>query len=57
MINKQLKEIPSISQVLLEVDQSISLHYRYIKNIINSEIKFYRKLAKDNKLNLSLIHI
>ena len=51
MINKQLKEIPSISQVLLEIDQSISLHNRYIKNIINSEIKFYRKLAKDNKLN------
>ena len=51
MINKQLKEIPSISQVLLEIDQSILLHDRYIKNIINSEIKFYRKLAKDNKLN------
>ena len=37
MINKQLKEIPSISQVLLEIDQSISLHNRYIKEIIEQK--------------------
>ena len=48
MIGKQLKELPSVSQVMLEINDNISLHIRYIKYIINSEIKLYRKLAKSN---------
>ena len=50
MIGKQLKELPSVSQVMLEINDNISLHIRYIKYIINSEIKLYRKLAKNNVL-------
>ena len=46
MIGKQLKELPSVSQVMLEINDNISLHIRYIKYIFNSEIKLYRKLAK-----------
>ena len=50
MIDKQLKELPSVSQVILEINDNISLNIKYIKYIINSEIKLYRKLAKANKL-------
>jgi L-seryl-tRNA(Ser) seleniumtransferase len=51
MINKQLKELPSVSQVIHEINDSITLHNRYLKDIINSEIKLYRKLAQANELN------
>jgi L-seryl-tRNA(Ser) seleniumtransferase len=51
MINKQLKELPSVSQVIHEINDSITLHNRYLKYIINSEIKLYRKLAQANELN------
>ena len=48
MINKQLKELPSVSQVIHEINDSITIHNRYLKDIINSEIKLYRKLAQSN---------
>ena len=51
MLNKQLKELPSVSQVMHEINDSITLHNRYLKDIINSEIKLYRKLAQANELN------
>ena len=51
MINKQLKELPSVSQVIHEINDSITIHNRYLKDIINSEIKLYRKLAQSNELN------
>ncbi|MED5265934.1 MAG: L-seryl-tRNA(Sec) selenium transferase, partial [Candidatus Neomarinimicrobiota bacterium] len=51
MIKEQLKELPSVSQVLHEIENGISLHNRYIKEIINCEIKLYRKLAQANKLD------
>ena len=51
MINKQLKELPSVSQVIHEINDSITIHNRYLKDIINSEIKLYRKLAQANELN------
>jgi len=51
MINKQLKELPSVSQVIHEINDIINLHNRYLKDIINSEIKLYRKLAQANELN------
>lgn len=51
MINKQLKELPSVSQVIHEINDSITLYNRYLKDIINSEIKLYRKLAQANELN------
>ena len=51
MINKQLKELPSVSQVMHEINNSINLHNRYLKEIINLEIKLYRKLAQSNKLD------
>ena len=51
MISKQLKELPSVSQVIHEINNSINLHNRYLKEIINLEIKLYRKLAQSNELN------
>ena len=51
MISKQLKELPSVSQVMHEINNSINLHNRYLKEIINLEIKLYRKLAQSNKLD------
>ena len=51
MLNKQLKELPSVSQVIHEINDSITLYNRYLKDIINSEIKLYRKLAQANELN------
>ncbi|MEC9273737.1 MAG: L-seryl-tRNA(Sec) selenium transferase [Candidatus Neomarinimicrobiota bacterium] len=51
MINKQLKKLPSVSQVIHELNDSITLYNRYLKDIINSEIKLYRKLAQANELN------
>ena len=49
MIKKQLKELPSVSQVIHEINDSITIHNRYLNYIINSEIKLYRKLAQSNE--------
>ena len=51
MISKQLKELPSISQVMHEINNDITLHNRYLKEIINLQIKIYRKLALSNELD------
>jgi len=52
MSKKQLKQLPSVSEVLLEVDQSITLHNNYIKEVINTELRVYRRMAKAGKLDI-----
>lgn len=53
MSTKQLKELPSVSEVLLEIPDDIGLHPKYITHIINSQIGRYRRAAKGDRLTLS----
>ncbi|MBT3216006.1 MAG: L-seryl-tRNA(Sec) selenium transferase [Candidatus Marinimicrobia bacterium] len=46
MSKSQLKSLPSVSEVLLEVGADMSLHNDYIKYIINQELKWMRSKAK-----------
>ena len=52
MSEKQLQQLPSVSEVLLEVVQSITLHDNYIKEVIKTELKGYRRTAKAGKLDI-----
>ncbi len=52
MSQNQLKELPSVSEVLLEVRNDTKLHINYITKIIKSEISRYRADAKAGKLKL-----
>ena len=38
MSKKQLRQLPSVSEVLLKINKSIALHDRYIMEIIKSEL-------------------
>jgi len=53
MSNDQLQQLPSVSEVLLEVDQSKKLHINYVTAIIKSEISRFRADARKGKLILS----
>jgi len=52
MSKNQLKELPSVSEVLLEVRNDTKLHINYITKIIKSEISRYRADARAGKLKL-----
>ena len=52
MSEKQLQRLPSVSKVLLEVRKSIALHDKYIKEVIKSELRGYRRKAKAGKLDI-----
>lgn len=49
----QLEKLPSVSEVLLEVNSGNKYNSRYLTLIINKEIDFYRQLAKKGLLNLN----
>ncbi len=53
MSNKLYKEIPSVQEILQELDNDLPVHKNYIVKKIRSEIAKYRSLAKNNKLKLS----
>ena len=53
MSEKQLQQLPSVSKVLLEIRESIALHDNYIKEVIKSELKGYRRKAKAGKLDIN----
>lgn len=53
MPKSQLKKLPSVSEVLLEIPDSITLHNSYIKWIINRELKTFRALARKGSLKAS----
>ncbi|MCK4903513.1 MAG: L-seryl-tRNA(Sec) selenium transferase [Candidatus Marinimicrobia bacterium] len=53
MSNKLYKEIPSVQEILQELDNDLPVHKNYILKKIRSEIAKYRSLAKNNKLKLS----
>ncbi len=48
----QLQQLPSVSEVLLEVNKDTQLHNNYINKIIKTEISQYRAEAKAGKLKL-----
>ncbi len=52
MSQDQLKQLPSVSEVLIEVNQDIKLHNKYITSIIKRELSTYRKDASSEKLTL-----
>ena len=52
MSKKQLRQLPSISEVLLYINKSITLHERYIREIIKLELRGYRRTAKAGKLDI-----
>ena len=52
MSKKQLRQLPSVSEVLLEINKSIALHDRYIREVIKSELRSYRRTAKAGKLDI-----
>ena len=57
MSKKQLRQLPSVSEVLLKINKSIALHERYIMEIIKSELRGYRRTAKAGKLDIKRIAI
>ncbi len=57
MTQNQLKELPSVSEVLLESDQYKSHNNKYITYIIKSELDRFRRSAKKGSLKLKRAQI
>ena len=57
MTQKQLKELPSVSEVLLECEHAKSLNSRYISYIIKLNLESYRRAAKKGLLKLKRAQI
>ena len=53
MIQNQLKELPSVSEVLLKCERSKSLNRKYLSYIIKLELKSYRRDAKKGRLEIN----
>ena len=53
MSKKQLRQLPSVSEVLLEINKSITLHDRYIREVIKLKLRSYRRTAKAGKLDIN----
>ena len=52
MSKKQLRQLPSVYEVLLDINKPITLHNRYIREVIKSELRGYRRTAKAGKLDI-----
>jgi len=57
MTQNQLKELPSVSEVLLEINQYQYHNNKYITYIIKSELDRYRRSAKKGSLKLKRAQI
>ena len=57
MTQKQLKELPSVSEVLLECKHAKSHNSRYISYIIKLNLESYRRAAKKGSLKLKRAQI
>ena len=53
MIQNQLKELPSVSEVLLKCQRSKSLNRKFLSYIIKLELKSYRRDAKKGRLEIN----
>ena len=51
MSNKLYKEIPSVQDILKELDNTIPVHENFVLKLVRSQIALFREQAKRNKLN------
>ena len=53
MKKTNLKDLPSVNKVLIELNGSVSVHDDFLKNLINRAINQYRNKIKNNELSMS----
>lgn len=53
MKKTNLKDLPSVNKVLIELNDSISVHDDFLKILINRAINQYRNKIKNNELSMS----
>ena len=53
MKKTNLKDLPSVNKVLIELNDSVSVHDDFLKTLINRAINQYRKKIKNNELSMS----
>ena len=53
MKKSNLKDLPSVNKVLIELNDSVSVHDDFLKNLINRAINKYRNKIKNNELSMS----
>ena len=53
MKKTNLKDLPSVSKVLIELNDSVSIHDDFLKTLINRAINQYRNKIKNNELSMS----
>ena len=53
MKKTNLKDLPSVNEVLIELNNSVSVHDDFLKTLINRAINKYRNKIKNNELSMS----
>ena len=53
MKKSNLKDLPSVNKVLIELNDSVSVHDDFLKTLINRVINQYRNKIKNNELSMS----
>ena len=53
MKKTNLKDLPSVNKVLIELNDSLSVHDDFLKTLINRAINKYRDKIKNNELSMS----
>ena len=53
MKKTNLKDLPSVNKVLIELNDSVSVHDDFLKTLINRAINQYRNKIKNNDLSMS----
>ena len=53
MKKSNLKDLPSVNKVLIELNDSVSVHDDFLKTLINRAINKYRNKIKNNELSMS----
>ncbi len=53
MKKTNLKDLPSVNKVLIELNDSVSVHDDFLKTLINRVINQYRNKIKNNELSMS----
>ena len=53
MKKTNLKDLPSVNKVLIELNDSVSVHDDFLKTLINKAINQYRNKIKNNELSMS----
>jgi len=53
MKKTNLKDLPSVNEVMIELNDSVSVHDNFLKTLINRAINQYRNKIKNNELSMS----